>query len=195
MEDHESKSKFLFRNFLQGIIWLAIILAVFLFAEEFIQEHFQRHINIIKDNPLIMFSIFFVSEVVFGIIPPVLFMTTWKLLVLVSLRQYVIELAFLTVISFVSGVIGYYIGKYFSKTGFYQRIERRYLMQYNKQLKKYGAFLVVVGAVTPVPFSGTCMLAGSVEIPFRTFILACSTRVFYFLIYGWVVWSFPGLFA
>ncbi len=195
MEEHESRSKFLLRNFFQGFIWLAIILVAFLLTEDFIQENFKEHIDVIKDNPFITFGIFFGSEVIFGIIPPVLFMTTWKMLVNVSLFEYVVDLSIMTVLSFVAGVIGYYVGKNFSRTSIYQKIEGRYLQQYNKQLKKYGAFLVIVGALTPVPFSGTCMLAGSVEIPFKTFIIACSTRVFYFLIYGWIVWSFPGLFA
>jgi uncharacterized membrane protein YdjX (TVP38/TMEM64 family) len=195
MEEQESRSKFLLKNFIQGIIWLGIILVAFLLAEDFIQENFQSNIDVIKDKPLIMFLIFFFSEVVFGIIPPVLFMTTWKLLLNLSLHQYIFDLTVLSVISFISGIIGFYIGKNFSKTNLYQKIETRYLQRYNKQLKKYGAFLVVVGALTPVPFSGTCMLAGSVEIPFRTFILACSTRVFYFIIYGWVVWSFPNMFT
>jgi uncharacterized membrane protein YdjX (TVP38/TMEM64 family) len=195
MEEQESRSKFLLKNFIQGIIWLGVILVAFLLAEDFIQENFQSNIDVIKDKPVIMFLIFFFSEVVFGIIPPVLFMTTWKLLLNVSLNQYITDLTILFVISFISGIIGFYIGKNFSKTSLYQKIEARYLQRYNKQLKKYGAFLVVVGALTPVPFSGTCMLAGSVEIPFRTFILACATRVFYFIIYGWVVWSFPGMFA
>jgi uncharacterized membrane protein YdjX (TVP38/TMEM64 family) len=194
-EQQESKSKFLIRNFVNGFIWLVVIVVVFLLAEDFIQDNFQSHIDVIKESPLVTYSIFFASEVIFGIIPPVLFMTTWKMLLNLSLTEYIIDLCILCILSVIAGVIGFYIGKFFSRTGFYRKIEDRYLKQYNKQLKRYGVFLVIVGALTPVPFSGTCMLAGSVHIPFRTFILACSTRVFYFLIYGWVVWSFPQLFT
>lgn len=194
-QEHESRSKFLLKNLFRGLLWLCVILVAFLLAEDFIQENFQRHILVIKDRPLILFSIFFISEVVFGIIPPVLFMSTWKLLVNVTLEQYVLYLIVLSVLSFIAGVIGFYIGRYFSRTALYQKIETRYLLQYNKQLKRYGAFLVLVGALTPIPFSGTCMLAGSVSIPFRTFVWVCSARVFYYIIYGWITWSFPGLFA
>jgi membrane protein YqaA with SNARE-associated domain len=191
----ESKSSFLLKNLFKGLLWLGIILVVFLLAEDFIQDNFKKHIDVLQDKPVILFSIFSISEIVFGIIPPVLFMSTWKLLVNVSLSQYILYLAILSILSFLSGVLGFYIGKYFSQTAFYKKIEARYLLQYNKQLKKYGAFLVIVGALTPVPFSGTCMLAGSVHTSFRPFILACATRVFYFIIYGWIVWAFPGLFS
>ncbi len=190
----ESKSSFLIKNLVKGLLWLAVILVAFIYAKDFLLENFERHIGVLKDKPLILFSIFFLSEVVFGIIPPVLFMSMWKLLMHVPLTQYVFFLSVLAVISFICGIIGFYIGKYFSQTPFYRRIEERYLLQYNKQLKRFGVFLVLVGAVTPLPFSGTCMLAGSVHLPFKSFLWACSARVFYFIIYGWIAWSFPSLF-
>jgi len=195
MQEEETRSSFLLKNMIRGLVWLIVIVVVFIFTEEFIQEHFQRDIATIKDKPIILFSIFFVSEVVFGIIPPVLFMTTWKLLMKVSLQQYIADLSILAVISFGSGVIGYYIGKMFSRTAWYKKMAYRYLDQYNKQLRKYGSFLVVVGALTPLPFSATCMMAGSVEVPVKDFLWVCASRVFYFLIYGWIVWQFPNLFA
>jgi len=195
MQEEETRSSFLLKNMIRGLVWLIVIVVAFIFTEEFIQEHFQRDIATIKDKPIILFSIFFVSEVVFGIIPPVLFMTTWKLLMKVGLQQYIADLSILAVISFGSGIIGYYIGKMFSRTAWYKKMAYRYLNQYNKQLRKYGSFLVVVGALTPLPFSATCMMAGSVEVPVKEFLWVCASRVFYFLIYGWIVWQFPNLFA
>jgi membrane protein DedA with SNARE-associated domain len=194
-EEEESRSSFLLKNLIKGLIWLVIIIVAFIFAEEFIQNNFEKDIDVIKDQPLILFSIFFGSEVVFGIIPPVLFMTTWKLLMNLSLQEYILNLFVLTVLSFIAGVIGYFIGKFFSTTRIYKRISYGYLRQYNRKLKKYGSFLVLVGALTPVPFSATCMMAGSVAIPFKDFLWVCASRVLYFLIYGWIVWAFPNLFV
>lgn len=193
--EEESRSSFLLKNLFKGLVWLGIILVAFVFASEYINEHLKHYIEVLGDKPIILFALFTVSEIVFGLIPPVLFMSTWKLLVNVSLYDYVLYLTILTVISYFCGVLGFYIGKFFSKTGFYRSIEEKYLLQYNRQLRRFGVFLVIVGAVTPVPFSATCMLAGSVHISFRTFAWACATRVFYFLVYGWITWSFPSLFA
>jgi membrane protein YqaA with SNARE-associated domain len=195
MEEEESKSSFLIKNLLKGLLYLAIIVVAFVYAEEYLNEHLKHYIQVLSDKPIILFGIFTISEIVFGLIPPVLFMSTWKELVQVTLTEYVIYMMILTVISFLCGVLGFYIGKYFSKTRFYKRIEEKYLLQYNKQLRRFGVFLVIVGALTPVPFSATCMLAGSVHTPFKDFIWACSTRVFYFLVYGWIAWSFPSLFS
>ena len=100
----------------------------------------------------------------------------------------------ITLISYGSGIIGYYIGKFFSKTPFYKKMSEKYLEQYQDSLKRYGGYLVFVGAVTPVPFSATCMLAGSVDLPFKNFLLICITRIIRFAAYGWMVWSFPNWF-
>jgi membrane protein YqaA with SNARE-associated domain len=38
------------------------------------------------------------------------------------------------------------------------------------------------------------MMAGSVHMDFRTFLLICISRVLRFSLYGWMVWSFPNWF-
>jgi membrane protein DedA with SNARE-associated domain len=194
-EEEESRSSFLVKNLVKGLLWLFVIVVLFIFAEEFIQNNFEKDIVLLKDRPLILFSIFFGSEVLFGIIPPVFFMTIWKLFLNSSLQEYILNLFILTILSFIAGIIGYFVGKFFSTRALYRKLDARYLHQYNQKLKKYGPFLVLVGALTPVPFSATCMMAGSVSIPFKDFIWVCDARVFYFIIYGWIVWAFPNLFV
>lgn len=193
-EQEETHSSFLFRNLVKGLIWFAIIITAFILLEEYIQDNFRSHIDEIRANPAILYGIYTLSEIVFGIIPPELFMMIW-ILDDIDVTGFVINLSILTVISYGAGILGYYIGKNFSKTHFYQvRIREKYLKQYDKNLKKFGGFLVFVGAVTPVPFSATCMLAGSVNMNFRVFLLICVSRVFRFALYGWLVWSSPNWF-
>jgi membrane protein YqaA with SNARE-associated domain len=190
----ETRSRFLFKNLLRGLVWFAVIITAFIMAEDYIQTTFEKDIEAIHDNPVAVYSVFFVSEVVFGLVPPEFFMMLW-ILHKVSVLQFAINLAVLTIISYIAGIIGYYIGKFFSKTPFYKKISERYLDQYQDSLKRYGGYLVFVGAVTPVPFSATCMLAGSVNLPFKNFLLICITRIIRFAAYGWMVWSFPNWFS
>lgn len=190
----ESRSRFLFKNLIRGLLWFAVIITVFILTEDYIMENFQADINAIQDRPLLTYTVFFISEVVFGLVPPEFFMMVW-ILHKVTVLQFVINLTILTLISYVAGIIGYYIGKNFSKLEFYKKISDRYLAPYQKQLKLYGGYLVFVGAVTPVPFSATCMLAGSVDLPFKNFLLICITRIVRFAVYGWMVWSFPSWFS
>lgn len=192
MQQEETKSSFLWKNLLRGLIWFAVIITAYILASEDIKVY-QKEINNIGDRLPLLLGIFTVSEVVFGIIPPELFMLIWQSKGILS--EYVVNLTYLTLISYAAGVLGYYIGRYFSKTSLYQRINERYLKQYDRQLKKFGIYIVLVGAVTPVPFSATCMLAGSVNIPIKDFLLICISRILRFTVYGWMVWSFPNWFS
>jgi membrane protein YqaA with SNARE-associated domain len=191
MQKEETRSAFLWKNLLRGLLWFAVILTAYILASKDIKVY-QQEINDIGDRLPLLLGIFTVSEIVFGILPPELFMLIWQSKGVLS--EYVINLTYLTLISYAAGVLGYYIGRYFSKTRLYQRINDRYLKQYDKQLKTYGLYLVLVGAVTPVPFSATCMLAGSVNIPIRGFLIICISRILRFAVYGWMVWRVPGWF-
>ena len=192
MQEEETKSSFLWKNLLRGLIWFAIIITAYILASEDLKVY-QKEINDIGDRLPLLLGIFTVSEIIFGIIPPELFMLIWQSKGVLS--EYVVNLTYLTLISYAAGVLGYYIGHYFSKTDLYGRISDRYLKQYDRQLKKFGIYLVLVGAVTPVPFSATCMLAGSVNIPIKDFLLICISRIVRFAGYGWAVWAFPNYFS
>jgi membrane protein YqaA with SNARE-associated domain len=195
LEVEETRSSFLFRNLFKGLIWFAVIIVVFVLMEGYIQKNFKEHIDVIRANPEILYCIYTLSEIVFGILPPEIFMMIW-ILDDINLRGFITNLAILTIISYGAGVLGYYIGKVFSKTKFYQeRIREKYLKQYEGKLKTYGGYLVFVGAVTPVPFSATCMLAGSVNLNIKYFLLICITRILRYAVYGAIVWNAPEWFS
>jgi membrane protein YqaA with SNARE-associated domain len=191
LEEEESKSGFLLKNLVRGLIWFAVILVAFLLLENYLQENFQHTIEAIYDKPFIFYSVFTVSEVTFGLVPPEFFMMVW-ILHKVPVTNYVVGLSILTLLSYLSGIAGYFIGKNFSKTALFSRIHSKYLVQYEKYLKKYGGYLVFVGAVTPVPYSATCMLAGTVNFNFKEFLLIGISRIVRFFFYGWMVWASPG---
>ncbi|HEX5172467.1 MAG TPA: VTT domain-containing protein [Cyclobacteriaceae bacterium] len=190
----ETRSSFLFKNLVRGLLWFAVIITIFILLEDYLQENFKNSIEAIQDKPLVLYGAFFASEVIFGLIPPEFFMMVW-ILHKISLPGYAISLTILTILSYIAGIMGYYIGKRFSNTGFFRGLHERYLEQYDKQLRRYGGYLVFVGAVTPLPFSAMCMLAGSIHFNFKEFLLICVTRVVRFAVYGWMVWSFPNWFS
>jgi membrane protein DedA with SNARE-associated domain len=193
-EEEETKSGFLFKNLLRGLVWFAVIIFAFIYLEEYLLENFKSNIEALHRNPIGLFSIFFVSEVIFGLVPPEIFMAIWTLNK-ITLSGYVVNLMILSGLSWIAGLIGFYVGKNFSKTRLYRKLFGKYLIQYKRQLKKYGGFLVFVGAVTPLPFSATCMLAGSVELATRDFLLISIARVLRFAVYGWMMWSFPNFIS
>lgn len=185
MEQEDSRASFLLKNLAKGLAWFAVIIIAYILVQKELNVY-REQINRVGDNMPLLLSIFTVSEVVFGILPPEIFMLIWK--TKGDPMVYTINLTILTLISYVAGIVGYWIGYRFSKTGLYKRVHERWLSPYDQKLKRYGGFLVIVGAVTPVPFSATCMLAGSVRLPFRNFLLITITRIVRFAFYGTLVW-------
>jgi len=185
MENEESRYSLLFKNLAKGLAWFAVIIIAYLLVQKELNVY-REQINQIGDNMLLLLSVFTVSEIVFGILPPEIFMLIWKTKGILSV--YITNLVILTLISYAAGVLGYFIGRYFAKTAIYQKIHTRYLAEYDHKLRRFGGFLVVVGAVTPVPFSATCMLAGSVNLPLKHFLLLTISRIVRFAFYGALVW-------
>ncbi len=192
MQQEETPTSFFVKNLLRGLAWFAVIITAYILVQSEL-EVYEEQINKVGDNIPLLLSIFTLSEIVFGILPPEIFMLIWQ--TKGALSEYVVNLSILTFISYGAGVAGYFLGRYFSRASMFKGVYERYLKPLEGSLKKYGGFLVVVGAVTPVPYSATCMLAGSVNFPLKTFLLLCITRILRFAVYGWMVWSFPNWFS
>lgn len=191
--EEETKSGFLLKNLARGLLWFAVIITAFILLEGYIQDNFRPYIERFYDNQILFYGLFSLSEIVFGLIPPEFFMGVFKINQ-ISASSYIVNLSALTIISYGAGITGYFIGRNFSKSFFFIKVKEKYLEQYLEQFRKYGGYLVFVGAITPVPFSAMCMLAGSINFPLRPFVLISISRVLRFAAYGWMVWSFPNIF-
>ncbi|MBE0641237.1 MAG: VTT domain-containing protein [Bacteroidales bacterium] len=176
---------FLLRNLMAGLLWLGGIILIFWLSRHFLGLDFQHLINQHADEPLFVFGTFLVSEVVFGIIPPEIFMV-WAA-GSEDLAPYPVLMLMLASISYFSGISGYLIGHRLHPTRFYRWLDRRILGKYLPVLKRYGSFLIIVAALTPIPFSAICMLVGAIEYPFRKFLAYASFRILRFTLYAWVM--------
>ena len=61
-----------------------------------------------------------------------------------------------------------------------------------KQLKntsKWGGFLILVGALLPLPFAISCLTAGMIKYPFKNVVLVGLFRFVRFAIYAWAIFS------
>ena len=93
----------------------------------------------------------------------------------------------LSLISVAAGTTGWFIGRYLSFGKWRSPYLEKAKKDYGKKIEKYGVWTVVIGAVTPFPFSVTCWLAGYLRIPFGLFFLAALTRVPRFFLYYLVI--------
>jgi membrane protein DedA with SNARE-associated domain len=182
-----NKSAFLIRNLLRGLIWLAVIIGAFLFIKNKVDINYLAWLKPIYENTFIIFIIYFTSELVIGIIPPEVFMI-WALRN-GSIAEYMILILILALISYLAGLAGYFFGRYLHTTLVYRFIRMKFLTKMERKLNIYGLYIIIVAALTPLPFSGVSMLVGSVKYPLRKYILYSLTRFMRFAVYSWFIWE------
>ena len=90
-------------------------------------------------------------------------------------------------VSTVAGVVGWWIGRRLKNIRYFRRIVDYVGGEYKGAAKKFGFWVVVIGALTPVPFSLTCWFAGMFKMPLKTFVVAASFRIPRFVIYYWAM--------
>jgi len=181
------KGAFFIRNFLRGILIMVVFIVLFLLFKKFAKPENFEFLKPLYDNPLLVFTIYTLSEVFLGIIPPEVFFI-WSASKN-NLSVYIFDISLLAIISYMAGLLGFWIGVKLNSTIIYRFIKRRYLNKYLKYLNNYGFFVIVVAALTPLPFSGISMLMGSVNYPFQKFWIYALSRFVRYGIYSIVFWE------
>ncbi|MBK8489480.1 MAG: VTT domain-containing protein [Saprospirales bacterium] len=141
----------------------------------------------VYSRPVLMFLIYTASEVLFGIIPPEIFMV-WALNQ-GDMATYVSIVALLLFISYGAGWLAYSVGKRSHHTSWYRYLKRKYFSKYEIYLNEFGSFLIIVASVTPLPFAGVCMLVGAANYKTSRFLLYSLFRVVRFIVYASIIWE------
>ena len=181
------KTRFFLVNFARGLGWLAALVLIFIIVRKNIDINFLVWLEPIFENTPLIFTVYTFSEILFGIIPPELFMM-WALRSGV-LADYAFYVFVFSLISYAAGFIGFLFGSYLNTTIIFRYIRRRFLGKYHSMLQKYGFFLILVAAVTPLPFSGISMLVGSLHYPATRYLLWASSRFLRFFVYALIIWE------
>lgn len=130
-------------------------------------------------SPAGLISIFFFSELTLGLLPPELLIVwagetlkpTWMLVLLATL-------------SYAAGLGAYFIGKFWRTRAFVKNyLLRRYEGTFS-QLNRFGGLLLILAALTPLPFPIICQLSGLNGYPFKKFALFILVRFVRFAVYG-----------
>ena len=127
---------------------------------------------------------FFISETLLGLIPPEIFIAWSK-----KTTSPIINLSILASLSYVGGILSFFIGKVILRIN---SVKNYLEIKMEKQLKntsKWGGFLILIGALLPVPFSITCMTAGMIKYPLKGVVLFGLFRFVRFALYAWAIYS------
>ena len=129
-------------------------------------------------------AFFFTSESLLGLVPPEIFIV-WA----GKMLNPWLFLGALATLSYFGGLVSYYIGLLITKKPAVHSYIETKMAKELKNSKKWGGFLIIVGALLPVPFSLSCMAAGIIEFPFKGVVRYGALRFVRFAIYGVIIFN------
>lgn len=127
---------------------------------------------------------FFISETLLGLIPPEIFIGWSK-----KTSDPILNLSILATLSYVGGILSFYIGKAATKLPSVKNYLEVKMSKHLKNTSKWGGFLIIIGALLPVPFSITCMAAGMIKYPIKGVVLFGLFRFARFALYAWAIFN------
>jgi membrane protein YqaA with SNARE-associated domain len=131
-----------------------------------------------------IFSIFFASESILGIIPPDIFIAWTK-----NTNSPLLYLTFLALLSYLGGVIAYFMGMTIAAIPSVNNYLYGKMTKHIINMQKWGGFLIAVGALLPLPFAIACLAAGMINFSRKHFFLFALLRFGRFIIYGFIIYS------
>lgn len=178
--------RFFTASFLRGLVAFVVVLGLFLVFRNYVNEHYEAWVAPVRDKPVIVYTFFFINELVLGLIPPEFFMflhvgdSEWVF------WQYVTLMCGL---SYAGGMLAFYFGKSTRRTRFMRKIivsprARQWVMYYHK----FGGILILIAAITPVPFALTSLLSGALDYDFKSYLKYASVRFLRFYPYAYAVY-------
>ncbi|TQD40261.1 YqaA family protein [Haloflavibacter putidus] len=171
---------FVGKSLLKAAIPIAIFVAALIGVHFFVMD-INTMLTYITDNfPAIgVFAVFFASESILGLIPPEIFIA-WS----GKSASPKLFLAILAFLSYFGGIISYFIGRGIAAIpAVFVYLEVK-MAKHIKNMRKWGGFLIVVGALLPVPFAVSSIAAGIIKFSFRSYLLFGLLRFLRFLLYG-----------
>ena len=128
--------------------------------------------------------VFFISETLLGLIPPEIFIGWSK-----KTATPIFNLSILATLSYTGGILSYFIGKTIQKITTVKNYLEVKMAKHLKNTGKWGGFLILIGALLPVPFSITCVAAGMIKYPLKGVVLFGLFRFVRFALYAWAIFN------
>ncbi|RZS95854.1 VTT domain-containing protein [Cecembia calidifontis] len=190
MADGNSRAdrlSFLIKNLAKGFLYLGVLVVLFFLIRQYFSEQERLEwFGAIYNNPYLVMTVFVGSEVLFGIIPPEIFMlwsleTGW-------IGPYFLSIGLLSVISYAAGYFNFNLGLIVNHRINFLQSKNRYIQKYMSLFSRYGAFLVLVASLTPLPFSLIALLGGAAGLEKRKYLGYSLLRILRFFAYAYVLW-------
>ena len=173
--------KYMGNNLVKIVLIYGIFIVLAYFAGKYVVDMKKIMDVFINSLPDVWVPVlFFVSESFLGLVPVDLFVF-WSL----KFENSMPYLAMLGVLSYLGGIISYYIGLGLSRRPKIKAYSERRLANYITFVKKWGGAFIVVAALFPFsPFSMVVIALSLLKYPFRWFLILGLTRLVRFVLQG-----------
>ncbi|OIQ37113.1 MAG: short-chain dehydrogenase [Bacteroidetes bacterium MedPE-SWsnd-G1] len=177
--------KFVRQSMVKSLLPIGLFVFALIMVHHYLIDFNELFTSIVDTySPAVILSVFFVSESFLGLVPPEIFIA-WA----GKSSHPMLYLTLLAILSYTGGIISFFIGKSISKLpSVYNYLEVK-MEKHIKMIRKWGGFLIVVGALLPIPFSITSIAAGIINYKFRNYILFGLLRFVRFYLYALVIFN------
>jgi membrane protein YqaA with SNARE-associated domain len=162
------------------LVWFAIMIPLILTFKYLIDLNplFQYIFDNFSDGFIL--TTFLISESLLGMIPPDLFII-WTS----KFNAPFLFLTILGVLSYVGGIISYYIGHWLSTRPKIKAYTEHVLEKYIILVKKWGGAFIIISALFPFsPFSMVVIAVSLFKYPFKYYLFFGISRIIRFLVQG-----------
>jgi len=133
---------------------------------------------------IFVLTLFFVSESILGIIPPELFIA-WS----DKTSNPIFYLSLIAILSYAGGAVSYFTGRAALQIPSIHNYLEVKMERHLKNARKWGGFLILVGALLPLPFAVASLAAGMIRFKFKYWALFGLARFVRYAIYGAAIFS------
>ena len=176
---------FLLSTVIKGLIlFFLFILLIFCIDFFFIDLELLIKNSFEKYSSVMLMSIFFISESFLGLIPPELFLI-WS----TESSHPFLYVFLLALLSYMGGIVSFFIGRYLYLIPFIKSFIENQISKHIVNLRKWGGFFIVLGAVSPLPHSLISMTSGLIKYSLRNYLLWSLFRFLRFFIYAVVIFG------
>jgi membrane protein YqaA with SNARE-associated domain len=177
---------FVGKSLKKAILPLSILIAVIFLVNAYvynINNGLQKITEVFATGYILV--IFFLSESFLGLIPPEIFIAWTK-----KTTNPIVFLTILASLSYIGGIISFFIGTAALRINSIKNYLENKMAKHLKNTKKWGGFLIVSGALLPIPFSITCMAAGMIKYPLKGVLSFGLFRFLRFALYAFAIFQF-----
>ena len=187
-----SLSRFIRQNLLKMLAYALVMIVLIGLLRKYLGEEYTNWLNPVTEDPVLTYSVYSLSEIFFGIIPPEFFISR---ALKNELRIYIIHVFAFAGISYGAGALNFLLGKYLNQKALFQYIFGKYIRQYKNNIERWGNWVLIIAAMTPVPYSLVSLSVGAMAYPSRNYFLIVLFRFLRFAIYGFLIWESNALLS